>query len=100
DLFFSDLQNLSNLTNSVSTDGGKTFTTTCVGATNTPVDRMWYGVHGNLGDPDFRMYEEYDAVLSAAQNAPSNQLVLETSNDGITWYPVANSNPTNDCLGG
>jgi hypothetical protein len=100
DLFFSDLQNLSNLTNSVSTDGGKTFTTTCVGATNTPVDRMWYGVHGNLGDPDFRIYEEYDAVLSAAQNAPSNQLVLEASNDGLTWYPVANSSPTNDCLGG
>ena len=65
-LFFSDLQNLTNLTNSVSTDGGKTFSTTCAGATNTPVDRMWYALQGTLGSPNFRIYEEYDAVESGA----------------------------------
>src|SRR5581483_10188727 len=52
-LFFSDLQNLTNLTNSVSSDGGKTFSTNCIGADNTPVDRMWYALKSNLGSPDF-----------------------------------------------
>jgi len=100
DLFFSDLQNLTNLTNSVSTDGGKTFTTTCVGADNTPVDRMWYAAHGNLGDPNFRMYEEYDAVDSSAN--VGNELVLEASNNGLTFTPVINPNSTTSpgCIGG
>src|SRR3954465_12160952 len=48
DLFFSDLQNLTNLSNSVSTDHGRTFRTSCASAPNSPVDRMWYAVHGNL----------------------------------------------------
>ena len=100
DLFFSDLQNLSNLSNSVSTNGGRTFLTTCSGADNTPVDRMWYAVHGNLGAPDFRIYEEYDAVLSSANIG--NQLVLEASNNGVTFAPVVNPKTlqTAGCTGG
>jgi hypothetical protein len=108
DLFFSDLQNLTNLSNSVSTDHGKTFTTSCASAPNSPVDRMWYAVHGNLGDPDFAIYEEYDAVLSGANIAgdyPSNQLVETVSHDGINFTPVVNGRLAgghidNDCLGG
>jgi hypothetical protein len=100
-LFFSDLQNLTNLSNSVSTDGGRTFTSTCAGADNTPVDRMWYAVHGTLGDPGFRIYEEYDAILSGTTNPPSNQLVLEASSNGVTFTPVVNPNPAGTgCLGG
>lgn len=99
DLFFSDLQNLTNLTNSVSTDGGKTFLSSCVGADNTPVDRMWYAAHGNLGDPNFRLYEEYDAVDSSANIG--NQLVLEASDNGVVFYPVVNPNAVQDgCIGG
>jgi len=99
DLFFSDLQNLTNLTNSVSTDGGKTFLSTCAGADNTPVDRMWYAAHGNLGDPDFRLYEEYDAVDSSANIG--NQLVLEASDNGIAFYPVVNPTAVQGgCVGG
>ena len=99
-LFFSDLQNLTNLTNSVSTDGGKTFSTTCAGATNTPVDRMWYALQGTLGSPNFRIYEEYDAVDSSAMGG--NQLVLEASNNGTTFAPVINPNfaSTPGCVGG
>ena len=76
-----DLQNLTNLSNSVSTNHGATWQTSCASVPNTPVDRMWYAIHGNLGDPDFAIYEEYDDVVGgtdiedAAGNYPSNQLV-------------------------
>ena len=108
DIFFSDLQNLTNLSNSVSTDHGATFNTGCSGAPNSPVDRMWYAVHGNLGDPDFAIYEEYDAVVSGTNvygNYPSNQLVETVSHDGVNFEPVINSRLAgghidNDCLGG
>jgi hypothetical protein len=99
-LFFSDLQNLTNLTNSVSTDGGKTFTSSCLGADNAPVDRMWYALQGTLGSPNFRIYEEYDAVDSSATGG--NQLVLEASNNGTTFAPVVNPQAasTPGCIGG
>jgi hypothetical protein len=107
-IFFSDLQNLTNLSNSVSTDHGATFTTQCVSVPNSPVDRMWYAVHGNLGDPDFAIYEEYDGVLSGLDvNAdyPSNQLVEVVSHDGVNFQPVINGRLAAghldpDCYGG
>jgi len=108
DLFFSDLQNLSNLSNSVSTDHGTTWTTQCASVPNSPVDRMWYAVHGNLGDPDFAIYEEYDDVVGGQNiegNFPSNQLVEVVSHDGVNFLPVANGKLTSgsvdpDCIGG
>jgi hypothetical protein len=108
DIFFSDLQNLTNLSNSVSTDHGATFQTQCVSVPNSPVDRMWYAVHGNLGDPDFAIYEEYDGVVSGLNvNAdfPSNQLVEVVSHDGVNFQPVINGrlaqgNLDPDCYGG
>jgi hypothetical protein len=101
-LYLSDLQNLSNLSNAVSTDGGKTFNFSCTSAPNTPVDRMWYASHGKLGDPDFAIYEEYDAVLSNTNpsNLPGNQLVEIVSHDGANFTPVINSAPSVECLGG
>ncbi|HWC35434.1 MAG TPA: hypothetical protein VG650_11490 [Mycobacteriales bacterium] len=96
-LFLSDLQNLTNLSNSVSKNQGKTWQTTCVGAVNTPVDRMWYAVQGSLGDPNFALYEEYDAVDSSA--TVGNQLVEEVSSNGLVFVPVTNPDFTN-CLGG
>ena len=101
-LYLSDLQNLTNLSNSVSTDGGATFTASCTSAPNTPVDRMWFASHGKLGDPDFAIYEEYDAVLSGANpNSPiGNQLVETVSHDGANFTPVINANPSPACLGG
>jgi hypothetical protein len=101
-LYLSDLQNLTNLSNSVSTDGGMTFTASCTSAPNTPVDRMWFASHGKLGDPDFAIYEEYDAVLSNTNpNSPiGNQLVETVSHDGANFTPVINSAPSPACLGG
>jgi hypothetical protein len=109
DLFFSDLQNLTNLSNSVSTDHGATWSTSCSSVPNSPVDRMWYAVHGNLGDPDFAIYEEYDAAASGTNpndpNAPTNQLVESVSHDGTTFTPVFNANllagkVDDNCIGG
>jgi hypothetical protein len=101
-LYLSDLQNLTNLSNSVSTDGGMTFNASCTSAPNTPVDRMWFASHGKLGDPDFAIYEEYDAVLSGANpDSPiGNQLVETVSHDGVNFTPVINANPSPACLGG
>lgn len=109
DLFFSDLQNLSNLSNSVSTDHGATWSTSCLSVPNSPVDRMWYAVHGNLGDSDFAIYEEYDAAASGTNpndpNAPTNQLVESVSHDGTTFTPVFNGTlldgkVDDNCIGG
>lgn len=109
DLFLSDLQNLSNLSNSVSTNQGATWATSCASVPNSPVDRMWYAVHGNLGDPDFAIYEEYDDVLGGQNingNFPTNQLVETVSHDGTTFLPVINSRVAagdvgySDCYGG
>lgn len=101
-LFLSDLQNLTNLSNSVSKDQGANWDTTCIGAVNTPVDRMWYAVQGSLGKPGFAIYEEYDAVASGAGSGGvgSNQLVEEVSGDGTTFVPVTNPDFTGDCVGG
>jgi hypothetical protein len=109
DIFFSDLQNLSNLSNSVSTDHGATWKTSCLSVPNSPVDRMWYAIHGNLGDPDFAIYEEYDAAASGTNpndpNAPTNQLVEAVSHDGTTFTPVFNGSlldgkVDDNCIGG
>ena len=101
-LFLSDLQNLTNLSNSVTSNGGRTWKTTCVGAVNTPVDRMWYAVKSSLGKPDFAIYEEYDAVASGADpgSPAGNQLVEEVSSDGVNFVPVVNPDFTQKCLGG
>ncbi|MHB8513151.1 MAG: hypothetical protein ACYDCC_13355 [Actinomycetota bacterium] len=111
-VFLSDLQNLTNLTNSVSTNQGATWTTSCSGAPNAPVDRMWYAVHGSLGDPDFRIYEEYDAVASAVGVNTStippglqiggNELVETVSagpTGGVVFVPVTNAAPSTACIG-
>ncbi len=101
-LYFSDLQGLTNISNSVSTNGGKTFTTTCSGAPNSPVDRMWFAAKGNLKKNNLKLYQDYDQVgTSASQDNPGgNQLVETVSTDGTTFVPVVNpSVNTTNCAG-
>jgi hypothetical protein len=97
-IFFSDLQGLTNLSNSVSTDHAHTWTTNCLGAPNTPVDRMWYAHTGTLSGGNLNLYEEYDAVDSSLPSA-QNQLVETISHDGVTFAPLVNTNVSSDCLG-
>jgi hypothetical protein len=108
DLFYSDLQNLTNLTDSVSTDQGATFTSNCASQPNVIVDRMWYAIQGDYrgsaanATPNFRIYEDYDAVAQGTNpaNPGTNQLVMTASNNGLAFTPVVNANPTGNCLGG
>jgi hypothetical protein len=113
-LFFSDLQNLTNLSDSVSTDHGATFKTSCSSVPNSPVDRMWYAIRGTYGSPNFAIYEEYDAAASGTDPRygnpvtganPTNQLVEAVSHDGLEFTPLINKRLAgghldDDCIGG
>src|SRR5207302_7034238 len=46
-LYFADLQGLTNVSDSLSVDGGNTFVSTCNSANDAGVDRPWLAVYGN-----------------------------------------------------
>jgi hypothetical protein len=58
-LYFADLQGLTDVSDSVSVDGGNTFVTTCNSANDTGVDRPWLAVYGNPLD-NGRVYMTVD----------------------------------------
>jgi hypothetical protein len=91
-LYFSDLQGLTNISNSMSTDGGATWTTNCAGAPNTPDDRMWFAGTGSSAGGNLVLYQDYDATNTSASGG--NQLVETVSTDGTHFLPVVNSDPT------
>ncbi len=97
-LYFSDLQGLTNISNSVSQDGGKTWTTNCAGAPNTPDDRMWFGGTGSLAKHNLILYQDYD-VAAGSLPSTNNALVETESNDGVHFVPVVNTAPSSDCIG-
>ncbi len=96
-LYFSDLQGLTNISNSVSTDGGATWSSNCAGAPNTPDDRMWFTGTGSLAGGNLNLYQDFDAVDSSASGG--NQLVETISHDGTTFQPVTNPGAGADCVG-
>jgi hypothetical protein len=96
-LYFSDLQGLTNISNSMSTDGGASWTTNCAGAPNTPDDRMWFTGTGTSAGGNLNLYQDYDAVDSSASGG--NQLVETISHDGTHFTPVVNSAVGTDCIG-
>lgn len=98
-LYFSDLQGLTNISDSVSTSGGRTWSTNCAGAgPNTPDDRMWYGGTGSLAKHNLRLYQDFDVVGGNTTTA-GNALVETESTNGTTFLPVVNSRPPSDCVG-
>ncbi len=99
-LYFSDLQGLTNISNSMSTDGGAHWSTNCLGAPNTPDDRMWFAGTGSSAAKNLVLYQDYDATNTSASGG--NQLVETVSTDGTHFLPVMNSNVgslTGDCAG-
>jgi hypothetical protein len=99
-LYFSDLQGLTNISNSMSTNGGASWSTNCVGAPNTPDDRMWFAGKGSAAGGNLVLYQDYDATDTSASGG--NQLVETVSTDGTHFLPVVNSNLgalTSDCAG-
>jgi hypothetical protein len=94
DVYFSDLQGLTNFSNSTSSDSGRSWNTTCTAVNATGVDRQWIGVDNNggtkaIGDgaDDGRLYEDYDNVQqnSDSDNLLGNQLVMNESVDGVHY---------------
>jgi len=90
-LFFSDLQPLSNFSNSRSDDHGASFQTTCGAVTGTLVDRQWIGLYTNgatkavgAGPSGGRSYFYYDNVAQDP-NGLNNQLVINQSVDGVQY---------------
>ena len=104
-LYFSDLQGLTNITNSMSSDGGATWNTNCAGAPNTPDDRMWFAGTGSSAGGNLVLYQDYDATTAPTPNpanSPGNQLVETVSTDGTHFLPVVNTNVgglAGDCAG-
>jgi hypothetical protein len=101
-LYFSDLQGLTNISNSVSTDQGATWSTTCSGVTNSPDDRMWFAGTGSLAKNNLVLYQDFDQVASNSNpnDLAGNQLVETVSTNGTTFLPVVNSSgATTGCQG-
>jgi hypothetical protein len=98
-LYFSDLQGLTNISNSMSTDGGTTWTTNCAGAPNTPDDRMWFAGTGSSAHGNLTLYQDYDVVAGSATTGGGNALAETVSTDGTHFLPVVNTNPGSDCVG-
>jgi hypothetical protein len=96
-LYFSDLQGLTNISNSVSTDGGTSWSSNCAGAPfNSPDDRMWFAATGSLAAGNLNLYQDFDQVgtSTSPSNGGGNQLVEEVTHDGTNFQPVVNSNPS------
>jgi hypothetical protein len=94
-VYFSDLQGLTNISNSVSTDGGATWSTNCAGSPNTIDDRMWFTGSGSLASGNLNLYQDYDVL-----GPGGNQLVETISHNGTAFGPVTNTNLGADCVGG
>lgn len=93
-LLFSDLQGLTNFSNSSSTDGGNTFTTSCTGVKGVGVDRQWLAIDDNGGSSaigsgltDGRAYLFYDNVAqnTSPTNRTGNQPVVNATTDGVHY---------------
>ncbi|MDQ1699092.1 MAG: hypothetical protein QOG34_955 [Frankiaceae bacterium] len=91
EVYFADLQGLTNFSNSASTDGGHTWTTNCAAVNGVGVDRQWEAVDSNggtaavgAGPNDGRLYFDYDNIeRNGGGGAGGNQLVMNESLDGV-----------------
>ncbi|HLI24428.1 MAG TPA: hypothetical protein VKU91_05705, partial [Acidimicrobiales bacterium] len=91
-LYFSDLQGLTDVSDSVSTNEGRTWTTTCNQANSTGTDRPWISVYG---DPltTGREYMAVDDVEQCTVNcglgqAGANMLTLTQSSGALAKAQV------------
>jgi hypothetical protein len=93
-LYFVDLQGLTDVSNSVSSDRGSTWSTTCDAANDTGVDRPWITA---FGDPQSggALYQTVDEVeqcigscLPNLGEVGSNIVELTRSQDGVTFTPL------------
>jgi hypothetical protein len=86
-LYFADLQGLTDFSNSVSSNHGKSWNTSCFAVNDPGVDRQWLALdtNGNTSSVGAsatggRAYFTYDNI---AQNPNGNSLVMNESVDGV-----------------
>jgi hypothetical protein len=91
DVYWNDLQGLTNFSNSRSSDGGHTWDTSCTSVPGVGVDRQWLAIDDNggtaavgAGPNDGRLYFDYDNV-NQDPTGSGNQLVMNTSVDGVHY---------------
>lgn len=97
-VYFADLQGLTNLSTSASSDAGHTWNTNCFGVPGTGVDRQWEAIDTNggrsavgTGPNDGRIYLDYDNVNQDA-TGQGNQLVMNESTDGVHFGAYCQGN--------
>jgi len=90
-LYFVDLQGLTDVSNSVSSDGGATWSTTCNAANVAGVDRPWIGT---FGDPQNggALYQTVDDIAQCTTSCGlgqvgNNIVEITRSQDGTTFTP-------------
>ena len=93
-LYFVDLQGLTDVSNSVSSDQGTTWSTTCNAANATGVDRPWIAAYGNpqSGGALYQTVDEVEQCIGACQpnlgEVGSNIVEITRSQDGTTFTPL------------
>lgn len=91
-LYFADLQGLTDVSNSVSSDFGATWLSTCNAANDTGVDRPWIAA---FGDPQSSgaLYQTVDQVAQCTTSCGlgqvgNNIVEITRSQDGVTFTPL------------
>lgn len=91
-LYFADLQGLTDVSNSVSSDFGATWLSTCNAANATGVDRPWIAT---FGDPQSggTLYQTVDQVAQCTASCGlgqvgNNIVEITRSQDGVTFTPL------------
>ena len=93
-LYFVDLQGLTDVSNSVSSDQGATWSTTCNAANATGVDRPWIATYGNpqSGGALYQTVDEVEQCIGACEpdlgEVGSNIVEITRSQDGTTFTPL------------
>jgi len=91
-LYFADLQGLTDVSNSASSDEGSTWLSTCNAADAVGVDRPWIAA---FGDPQVggALYQTVDEIAQCTTgcglgNVGNNIVEITRSQDGVTFTPI------------
>jgi hypothetical protein len=93
-LYFGDLQGLTDVSNSVSSDQGSTWLTTCNAANATGVDRPWIATFGDPqnGGALYQTVDQIGQCIGACDQLMgqigSNVVEITRSQDGVTFSPL------------
>ncbi len=93
-LYFVDLQGLTDVSNSVSSDQGANWLTTCDAANDTGVDRPWIAAFGDpqSGGALYQTVDEVEQCIGSCipnlGEVGSNIVELTRSQDGVTFTPL------------